>query len=169
MKQLSIDRDNRAGDGAEALWPCVERAFAAAFANRCPGLPVQIGVVLVGGEEMAAINRDARGVDAVTDVLSFPLVRLRAPADEARLARAPRDPESGGVALGDVALCLTRAAQQAEEYGHSFERELSYLCVHAALHLLGFDHLCDKDRRLMRGEEERILSHIGQTRGEAEE
>ena len=104
-------------------------------------------------------------MDRPTDVLSFPMFELEPgvpPEGEAFL-----DPETGRCPLGDMCISLERAAAQAEEYGHSLDRELCYLAVHSALHLLGYDHLDEGPmKRQMRAREEAILGKLGITRGD---
>lgn len=109
----------------------------------------EVGVTLVGEEAIRQLNRDYRGIDAPTDVLSFPL-------------EEPGEIQTGGEPelLGDVVICVPRALAQAEEYGHSFRRELLYLAVHGLLHLLGYDHETGEEKRKMREKEEAFLSGV---------
>ena len=107
-----------------------------------------------------AINRASRNVDAPTDVLSFPMFSFdpgKLPSDwEGYL-----DPETGRCPLGDMAISLERAASQAEQFGHSLRREVGYLTIHSALHLLGYDHLDEGPQKAqMRAEEEKIIAMI---------
>ena len=114
----------------------------------------------VGRNRIRALNRELRGVDRVTDVLSFPtLEKVRLPLDPDDYP-FDVDPSTGRVYLGSVVICRARAKEQAAEYGHSYEREISYLSVHGLLHLLSFDHIEEKDRAAMRKEEEKILSAL---------
>lgn len=130
----------------------------------CEGVeePCEISVLLTDNEGIRAINREMRDVDAPTDVLSFPMFALspgEVPGPE------DADPETGTVPLGDMAISLERAAEQAREYGHPLRRELAYLAVHSVLHLLGYDHLDEgPQKRQMRAREEAILSELGITR-----
>lgn len=104
-------------------------------------------------------NLETRGVDRPTDVLSFPMFEL-SPGEKPRAEWA--DPDTGKVFLGDMVISLERANEQAEEYGHSLERELCYLTVHSVLHLLGYDHLDEGPmKRQMREREEKILTEMG--------
>ena len=104
-------------------------------------------------------NLEMRGVDRPTDVLSFPMFDLcpgELPDEE------DADPATGLVPLGDMCISLERAAAQAEEYGHSLERELSYLTVHSMLHLLGYDHLDEGEQKAqMRQREETVMEILG--------
>lgn len=161
---MTVERDNRYAAGGDEHWPIIELAMNAAAKRICPDINPHVCVVLTSDEEIRQINLETRGKDAATDVLSFPALRLRGPVNPQKLRRAPRDPDSGGVALGDVVISLDRAKEQANEYGHSLGRELSFLSVHAVLHLLGYDHMQGDDKAAMRLEEEAILSSIGQAR-----
>lgn len=121
-------------------------------------------VVLVGEEEIRRLNRGTRGVDAVTDVLSFPaLDGIKGKKLQKKAFPADID-EEGNLFLGSIAICVKRAKEQAEEYGHSFERELNYLLTHGLFHLLGYDHMTDTDKAEMRGREERVMNKLGLTR-----
>ncbi|MGN0657985.1 MAG: rRNA maturation RNase YbeY [Emergencia sp.] len=110
----------------------------------------EISVTFVDGEEIRALNRDYRDTDRVTDVLSFPQFE-----DLSEL------PEEGDICLGDVVICRERAAEQAEEFGHSFEREIIYLFTHSILHLLGYDHMEEDEKREMRRREEEVMEYLG--------
>ena len=105
------------------------------------------------------VNLDMRGVDAPTDVLSFPMFEL-SPGEHPTQEDA--DPETGLVPLGDMCISLERAQAQGTEYGHGVERELSYLAVHSVLHLLGYDHLDEGPMKAqMRSREEAIMQRLG--------
>ena len=137
----------------------VRAAILAALDAEGVGVPCEINVLLTGDEGIHQINLDMRGVDASTDVLSFPMFDLK-PGDKPSGDDA--DPATGLVPLGDMCLSLERAAAQAEEFGHSVERELSYLAVHSALHLLGYDHLDEGPQKAqMRAREECIMRGLG--------
>lgn len=115
-------------------------------------------------EEIRRLNRETRGVDKTTDVLSYPALD----AIKGQAVRKQDHPfeidEEGRLLLGSVAVCCNRAREQAEEYGHSYQRELHYLLVHGILHCLGYDHTTDEERAEMREKEEEILSRLGVTR-----
>ena len=115
----------------------------------------------VGRDRIRALNASLRGVDRVTDVLSFPTIEgVRLPLKREDYP-FDLDPDSGKVYLGSIVICRSRAKEQAAEYGHSLERELAYLTVHGVLHLLSFDHIEESDRAKMRAEEEKILAALG--------
>lgn len=121
-------------------------------------------LVLVDEEEIRRLNREVRGVDRVTDVLSFP--SLDGIKGEKLLADEHADEldEEERLFLGSIAICEKRAREQAEEYGHSFERELNYLTVHGVLHCLGYDHETEEEKREMREQEEAIMQRMGLSR-----
>lgn len=160
--ELLFDADVEVPAGtAERL----EAVITAALEAEGVEVPCEINVLLTDDEGIHAVNRETRGVDRPTDVLSFPMFELEPgvpPEGEAFL-----DPETGRCPLGDMCISLERAAAQAEEYGHSLDRELCYLAVHSALHLLGYDHLDEGPmKRQMRAREEAILGKLGITRGD---
>ena len=143
----------------------MRRAIDAVLCAENVKLPCEISVLLTDDEGIHQINLDMRDVDRPTDVLSFPMFDLQPgqpPEGEDYL-----DPAGGFCPLGDMCISLERARAQAEEFGHSLEREVCYLTVHSVLHLLGYDHLDEgEQKRQMRAREEAILGELGITRGE---
>lgn len=126
-----------------------------------------VSVRLCDDEAIHVINRDYRGVDRATDVLSFPMVNYPSgvTAGQAdKLLRQALDDELNACMLGDLIISVPHALAQAEEYGHSPQREAAYLLVHGICHLMGYDHIEEDDRRRMRAMEEKILSAIGMER-----
>lgn len=118
----------------------------------------------VSEEEIADLNQRLRGVTGVTDVLSFPsLDGIRGKV--IRKKDFPFDVEDGAVFIGSIAVCVKRAEEQAEEYGHSVEREFTYLVCHGLLHLFGYDHMTEEDRTEMRALEDEIMAKINVLRG----
>ena len=131
-------------------------------ALRCEGVsaPCEINVFVCGDETIRAINKSSREIDKATDVLSFPMFTLTPGAPPASWDEF-EDPGTGLVPLGDMAISLERAAQQAKEFGHSTKREVVYLTIHSILHLLGYDHVDEGPmKRQMRAREEAILADI---------
>ena len=126
-----------------------------------------VSIRLCDDDAIHEINREYRDVDRATDVLSFPTVNYPAgmTAGQAdKYLRRELDDELNACMLGDLILSVPHVLAQAEEYGHSPEREAAYLIVHGLCHLMGYDHIEEDDKRKMRAMEERILSAIGQTR-----
>ncbi len=130
-------------------------------------LPCWVHVLLTDDEEIHQINREQRGIDRATDVLSFPSVNYRpgctARVSEKRLRRE-WDPELGACMLGDIIISYPHAVEQAQEYGHSVRRELCYLLAHALFHLMGYDHMEEDEKKEMRKMEEKALGMAGVTR-----
>ena len=128
------------------------------------GVPLgcEISVMITDDEGIREINRSMRGVDSPTDVLSFPMFDM--PAGSLP-SIGWTDPDTGLLPLGDMCISLERAVAQAEEFGHSVEREICYLTVHSVLHLLGYDHMDEGPMKAqMREREEAILGSMGITR-----
>ena len=115
-------------------------------------MDAEVSVTLTDDAHIHVLNRDYRSVDRPTDVLSFALTESEEPA----ILDAPY-----GVVLGDLVISLERVAAQAEEYGHSVLRELSFLTVHGMLHLLGYDHIEEEDRVEMEEEQRHVMDVLG--------
>ena len=114
----------------------------------------EVSVTFTDNEGIRRLNAEYRGIDKPTDVLSFPLTDFEG-GDE-----PPTDEPF--ISLGDIVISLERAAEQAEEFGHSFERECAFLCVHSMLHLLGYDHVdSEEDDAEMRRRQSEILESMG--------
>lgn len=124
--------------------------------KRATDLPIYIGVSLVSEDEIKDINREFRGIDKVTDVLSFPQFES---VDEL-LDEIEGDEALVDIPLGDVVICLDQAERQSKEYGTSIRREVTYLFVHSILHLLGYDHMEDDEKAYMRAHEERVMAAL---------
>jgi len=124
-------------------------------------VPLSVEFVFVDGEEIRRLNREMRDTDKVTDVLSFPSMDgIKGEAIYGNQHPYEID-EEGNLLIGSVVVCCDRAKEQAEEYGHSYERELHYLLVHGIMHCLGYDHMTDEDKAEMREKEEYILAKLG--------
>jgi len=142
-------------------------AFLAQVADACMELEGVQGagfaVRIVDDEAIRELNREMRGIDKSTDVLSFPTVRYprgTTAKDNPKRLRREYDPAIGYINLGDCVLNLNRAGQQAEEFGHSLARELGYLTAHSAFHLMGYDHMEDDEKRIMREMEKRAMQKL---------
>ena len=154
--QIILETEVDCPDDVQQL---LERVINAALEAEGVELPCEINVLLTDNEGIHQVNLDMRGVDRPTDVLSFPMFDLQ-PGDKPR--EEDEDPDTGLVPLGDMCISLERAQAQAEEYGHSVQRELSYLAVHSVLHLLGYDHMDEGPmKKQMRQREEDILGTLG--------
>ena len=110
-------------------------------------------------EEIRKINKKYRKIDKATDVLSFPMFEKDELDEKIKSGDFPYED-----VLGDVIISIEKVREQAEEYGHSFERELSYMLVHGFYHLMGYDHIEEEDKKIMRPKEEKILNELKITR-----
>lgn len=128
----------------------------------------EVSVIFIDNEEIRAINSKQRGIDKITDVLSFPM--LHYPQNKVfkdvyiNYEFDQSDLYDDRLVIGDVALSLEKAKEQSEEFGHSFLRECAYLTVHSILHLLGYDHMEEDEKSIMRKREEEILSNFNISR-----
>ena len=117
--------------------------------------------VTVDGEEIRELNARTRGIDKVTDVLSYPTLDGIKGKPLLKSSHAGDIDEEGRLVIGSIVICKDRAKEQAEEYGHSYQRELHYLLIHGILHCLGYDHMDDTDKQEMREKEEYLLGKLG--------
>lgn len=128
----------------------------------------EVSVILIDNKEIRNINRENRNVDSVTDVLSFPMLEypegkvFKDVYSDYEFDDTYLDDEK--LVIGDIAISLERAKEQSIEYGHSFLREVLYLTVHSVLHLMGYDHMEEIDKKKMRAREEEILNRFGISR-----
>lgn len=143
QRKLSVTKELK-----DIIITCCEAAID------CEGIdfPCAVDVTLVSNRTIRQYNRQYREIDRATDVLSFPL------GDGERFEA---DPETGEALLGDIVISLERAAEQARQYGHSYEREVGFLTVHSMLHLMGYDHIDEAEGDVMRAREKVILEKIG--------
>ena len=155
--KISVTGEKK-GINNPTLAALLRRTVKAALAAEQVECDCEVNILLTDNEGIQAVNRDMRDIDRPTDVLSFPMFDL-APGEHPDEMDA--DPATGLVPLGDMCISVERARAQAEEYGHSFEREICYLCVHSVLHLLGYDHLDEGEmKRQMQAREEEIMSTL---------
>lgn len=151
-----VEIENLAGGQWADCEALITHAVRAAIALSGESRRCAVYVQLTDDPTIHRINRETRGVDRPTDVLSFP---LSAPGWE------EIDPQSGALMLGDLIISMQRARQQAAEYGHSLAREAAYLAAHGTLHLLGHDHEQPDEKRRMRALEEAAMARLGLTHG----
>jgi probable rRNA maturation factor len=141
----------------ECDFSSLEKAMEGEYESNCP---LALEIIFISKDEIQKLNNEQRHIDKVTDVLSFPTLDgiLNKFID---VKNFPYDvDENGNLFLGSIAICQDVAKEQAEEYGHSYERELFYLSVHGICHLLGYDHMQEDDKALMREKEEKILTKL---------
>jgi probable rRNA maturation factor len=144
----------------DALRALLERCLQAAAERE--GVSGEVVVTLVDNERIHQLNREYRGVDRPTDVLSFAM--NESGEGEMDIYMDEDDFETYPNMLGDIVISLPKAQEQAAEYGHSLERELGFLAVHGFLHLLGYDHGTEEEEKEMFSRQEEILQKIGLTR-----
>ena len=125
---------------------------------------LNISITLTTPENIRKINKEYRNVDNETDVLSFPIFEKE--ELDKKILNNKFEYED---ILGDIVISIKRVEEQAKEYGHSFERELSYMVVHGFYHLMGYDHIKEEDKLVMRSKEEKVLTKLGITREELDE
>jgi probable rRNA maturation factor len=136
--------------------------------ENCP-YEVTVDVLITDNEGIHEMNREHRGIDRPTDVLSFPNVDYESPADFSGLEDREEDyfdPESGELCLGDIVISIDKVFEQAKEYGHSPMREYAFLIAHSMLHLLGYDHMEPSEAAVMEAKQEEILTRLGITRND---
>ena len=124
----------------------------------CP-YEAEVNLLLTDDEEIRIMNREHRQIDRATDVLSFPMLDYETPGDLSGIEERGDafNPESGELVLGDIVISKDRVIAQAEEYGHSVRREYAFLIAHSMLHLLGYDHMEEEERRLMEDRQRGIM------------
>ena len=142
----------------EELFAMLRETISAALDTEGVDLPCEVDVLLTDDEGIQEVNEQMRGVNAPTDVLSFPMLEL-APGEHPTVE--DEDPGSDTVPLGDMCISIERAQAQAQEFGHCFAREINYLAVHSVLHLLGYDHMDEGPMKAqMREHEEAVMKRL---------
>ena len=133
----------------------------------CP-YECEVNLLLTDNETIHQINKEQRDIDRPTDVLSFPMAEYETPADFSKIEEDPMafDPESGEFLLGDIVISMDKVREQAKAYGHSYEREYAFLIAHSMLHLFGYDHMEEEERKEMEEKQEEILTKTRYTRDE---
>lgn len=151
---LSNEQDKL--DPPQDVEKLIEACTAAALEEEGIDDIAEVSVTFVDNEGIRELNNEHRGIDRETDVLSFPL------GDDDGYEI---DPDNDAIMLGDIVISLERAAQQAEEYGHSYRREVAFLITHSLFHLLGYDHVnSEEEEKEMFGKQEKVLDKLGITR-----
>jgi probable rRNA maturation factor len=124
--------------------------------------PSEINIILADNEIIRHINKEQRNIDNSTDVLSFPMVNII----EGKIisAEGDFDLDENLMLLGDIVLSVEKAREQADNYGHTFEREVAFLISHGVFHLLGYDHMDEASEKVMMSRQESVLTSMGLTR-----
>ena len=138
----------------------INQIISIALEKEAVSVPVELSIVLMNNKGIKELNREYRGKDIPTDVLSFPMYDR----EEVRKVINHNHIGLNEVLLGDIIISMEKAYEQAQDYGHEFEREIGFLTTHGVLHLLGYDHLNEIDKKEMRIKEEQILNVLGLTR-----
>lgn len=165
---IFIDNRQNKIEVTEELENTIKSVIEHALEEERVDVSCEVSVIFIDNEEIRDINRENRNIDRVTDVLSFPMLDY----PEGKVFKEyylnykfdQIDLNEGNLVLGDIALSLERAKEQSVEYGHSFLREAAYLTVHSILHLLGYDHMEEDEKVVMRKREEEILNKFGLVR-----
>jgi len=130
----------------------------------CP-YEIELNIVITGREEIQEINREYRNINAPTDVLSFPMLEYPAPGDFSEIEQleemADFNPDTGELLLGDIMLNYEQVVSQAQEFGHSVQRELAFLTAHSMFHLFGYDHIEEEERVLMEAKQKEFMDRLG--------
>ena len=164
MKHKILVRYANKRDMSPALTIHLHRCISAALEAEGVTVPCEINVLVTDDQGIRVINNATRQVDSATDVLSFPMFQFTPGAFPADVTE-DLDPQTGLLPLGDMAISLERAKDQAKRFGNSLKREVGYLTIHSILHLLGYDHMdVGEMKRQMRTREEIIAAQIGITR-----
>lgn len=144
---ILIDDRQSVREIEESIIKNIEIAIGEVLKYEKESMDSEISISFVEKEEIKELNREYRNIDEVTDVLSFPI------EEEFLLTQGPK-------LLGDVIISVEKAKEQSIEYNHSFEREMVYLTVHSIFHLLGYDHIDEKDKQIMRRKEKDIMNTL---------
>ncbi len=139
---------------------------AACDAEQCP-YEAEVNLTLVDNAQIHEINREHRGIDRPTDVLSFPMQTYEKPADFSHaedMVEENFNPDTGELLLGDIVLSVEKVSEQAAAYGHSEVREYAFLILHSMLHLFGYDHETEAERTQMEDRQRAVLDTLGITR-----
>ena len=137
--------------------PLIKRCIREALRYEDVDMPCEVSILITSDRAIREINREFRGIDEPTDVISFPMIEF-SPPGWAAPGRNEIDPDTNLLPLGEIVLSGERVHRQALEYGHDLGRETAYLIVHSVLHLLGYDHIDEMDgKKLMRKREDEIL------------
>ena len=127
----------------------------------------EINLFLVDNETIAEMNQNYREIERPTDVLSFPMIAYDTPGDFSKIEDSTEDnfnPDTGELILGDIVISVPKVLEQAEEYGHSTEREFAFLITHSMLHLFGYDHMKPEETAIMEYKQKAILDSLQITR-----
>ncbi len=165
---MTINIDYEAEKKLDLDWRAIiqDMVLGAMDLEGCP-YEAEVNVVLTDNPGICQVNLECRGVDAPTDVLSFPMLEYEDPGCFDGVEEIFADcfnPESGELMLGDIMISVDKVEEQAKKYGHSQKRELAFLTAHSMLHLFGYDHMEEAERLVMEEKQRRILEDRGYVR-----
>ena len=162
MIRTIIENEQDAVEISAEIEDTIKEVIEASLAYEECDFDAEVSVTIVDNDKIREINRENRDIDASTDVLSFPMLYFDENGD---IIDSEFDMEDDFIILGDIVISAERAREQAEEFGHSFRREIAFLTVHSMLHLLGYDHVDDPEgEKIMFSKQEEILNKLGITR-----
>ena len=162
MTEILMENNQNGIEITEEINEVIKSAIEASLKYENCDFDAELSVTIVDNEEIKEINREHRGIDKATDVLSFPMLEFD---EEGNAIECDYDFSDDTVILGDIVISAERAMEQSKEFGHSFKREMAFLTVHSMLHLLGYDHVDDPEgeAEMIRKQKE-ILEGLGITR-----
>ena len=162
MTEIIIENITEEEELSEEIKKTIEACIEKSLEYEGCDFDAQVSVTICTNEQIHEINLEQRDIDAPTDVLSFPMLYFDENGD---ILDSDYDMDGDFVILGDIVISKERAMEQAEEFGHSFKREMAFLTVHSMLHLLGYDHVdSEEEEKVMFGKQEEILNLLGITR-----
>lgn len=159
MTRIIIENEQNAVKISEEIENTIKKVIDASLLYENCDFDAEVSVTIVDNEAIREINCETRNIDAPTDVLSFPMLYFD---EDGNIIDSDFDMDGDVLVLGDIVISAERAESQAEEFGHSFLREIAFLTVHSMLHLLGYDHVDDPEgERIMFAKQEEILDKLG--------
>lgn len=161
---MTLNVEEEAGFDFDFDWrKLAEEVLETALETESFPFEAEVSLLLVTAEDIQEINREHRGIDAPTDVLSFPLISYPSPGEfeEVETDEDNFNPDTGEALLGDIVLCIDKVKEQARNFGHSEKREYAFLILHSILHLLGYDHITQQESELMEDKQNKILGQMG--------
>lgn len=162
MIDLILENEQEKIEVSKEITKAIHDVCEAVMTEEKCDFDAQISVTLTDNDAIRRLNREQRGIDRPTDVLSFPMLDF----DENGEADCAYDMDGDSVLLGDIVISMERAYEQAEEYGHTLVREAAFLTAHSMLHLLGYDHVDNPEgEKIMCEKQEKVLTALGITRG----
>ena len=159
MTRIIIENEQNAIKISEEIENTIKKVIDASLEYENCDFDAEVSVTIVDNEAIREINNETRNLNMPTDVLSFPMLYFD---EDANIIDSEFDMDGDVLVLGDIVISAERAKEQAEEFGHSFLREIAFLTVHSMLHLLGYDHVDDPEgERIMFAKQEEILDKLG--------